>query len=169
MLFFGCRNSNKDFFFREQWCPLVENGSLKLFTAFSRDQVHVILVYCFSKRSGTYHTWVSITTFILSRTGLLFKLVLAIFLIIFMCLYRCLALLRSNCFSLLQQEDKIYVQHKLLENGSLIWNLLAHKQGWFYIAGYDELLLLHGINIAFAAVVFFQSHGRWTKSLGGRQ
>ena len=44
VLFFGCRNSNKDFFFREQWCPLVENGSLKLFTAFSRDQV------------STYHT-----------------------------------------------------------------------------------------------------------------
>ena len=39
VLFFGCRNSNKDFFFKEEWQPLVENGSLQLFTAFSRDQV----------------------------------------------------------------------------------------------------------------------------------
>ena len=90
----------------------------------------------------------------------MFKLVLAIFLIISMSLYRCLALLRSNCFSLLQQEHKIYVQHKLLENSSLIWNLLAHKQGWFYIAGYDELSLSHGINIACAAVVFFLNLAR---------
>jgi len=73
VLFFGCRNSKKDFFFREQWHPLVENGSLKLFTAFSRDQ-----------------------------------------------------------------ENKVYVQHRLLENSSLIWNLLAHQQGWFYIAGNSQ-------------------------------
>ena len=125
-------------------------------------------VYCFLERPGTYytclllfqeiwtyHTRVSITTFILSRTGWLFKLVLAIFLIISMCLYRCLALVYGNCFSLLQQEEKIYVQHKLLENSSLIWDLLTHKQGWFYIAGYDEWSLSHGINITCVAVVFF--------------
>ena len=40
VLFFGCRNSDKDFFFREEWQPLVKNGSLQLFTAFSRDQVN---------------------------------------------------------------------------------------------------------------------------------
>ena len=33
-------------------------------------------------------------------------------------------------------EDKIYVQHRLLENSSLVWDLLAHKKGWCYIAGY---------------------------------
>ena len=38
-----------------------------------------------------------------------------------------------------QQEDKIYVQHRLLENRALVWDILAHKQGWCYIAGYDEL------------------------------
>lgn len=175
MLFFGCRNSKKDFFFREQWRPLVESGSLKLFTAFSRDQVHITLVYCFFQRYGTYHTRVSVTTFSLSRTGSLFKLVLAIFLIISMCLYRCLALLRSDCFSLLQQEDKIYVQHKLLDNSSVIWDLLTHKQGWFYIAGYDEWSLSHGFNIACAAVaVFFPNLARgerkaWEPSNGLRR
>ena len=39
VLFFGCRNSKKDFFFKEEWQQLVENGKLQLFTAFSRDQV----------------------------------------------------------------------------------------------------------------------------------
>lgn len=73
MLFFGCRNSSKDFFFRDQWRLLVEGGSLRLFTAFSRDQ-----------------------------------------------------------------EDKIYVQHKLLENSSLVWDLLVNKHGWFYIAGNSQ-------------------------------
>ncbi|XP_058946686.2 NADPH-dependent diflavin oxidoreductase 1-like isoform X1 [Pocillopora verrucosa] len=73
VLFFGCRNSNKDFFFQDQWGPLVENGSLQLFTAFSRDQ-----------------------------------------------------------------EDKIYVQHRLLEHSFLVWDLLVNKQGWFYIAGNSQ-------------------------------
>ena len=50
VLFFGCRNSNKDFFFREEWQPLVENGSLQLFTAFSRDQVK-----CRNHSSTLYH------------------------------------------------------------------------------------------------------------------
>ena len=39
VLFFGCRNSKKDFFFKEEWQQLVENGKLQLYTAFSRDQV----------------------------------------------------------------------------------------------------------------------------------
>lgn len=39
VLFFGCRNSKKDFFFKEEWQQLVENGKLQLFAAFSRDQV----------------------------------------------------------------------------------------------------------------------------------
>ena len=36
------------------------------------------------------------------------------------------------------QEDKIYVQHRLLEHSFLVWDLLVNKQGWFYIAGYDK-------------------------------
>lgn len=39
VLFFGCRNKNEDFFFEKQWKSLVRDGKLKLFTAFSRDQV----------------------------------------------------------------------------------------------------------------------------------
>lgn len=73
VLFFGCRNSSKDFFFRDQWRLAVEDGSLRLFTAFSRDQ-----------------------------------------------------------------EEKIYVQHRLLENSPLVWDLLVNKQGCFYIAGNSQ-------------------------------
>ncbi|XP_068695868.1 NADPH-dependent diflavin oxidoreductase 1-like [Montipora foliosa] len=73
VLFFGCRKSDKDFFFREEWQPLVQNGSLQLLTAFSRDQ-----------------------------------------------------------------EDKVYVQHRLVENSALVWDVLAHKQGWCYLAGNSQ-------------------------------
>ena len=37
-LFFGCRSSSGDFFFRDVWLNLQEQGRLQLFCAFSRDQ-----------------------------------------------------------------------------------------------------------------------------------
>ena len=54
VLFFGCRNSNKDYFFRDEWQLLVKNGSLQLFTAFSRDQVRLKKSnpFCFSVPNG---------------------------------------------------------------------------------------------------------------------
>lgn len=39
VLFFGCRFESKDFYFRSEWEEMMERGQLKLFTAFSRDQV----------------------------------------------------------------------------------------------------------------------------------
>lgn len=38
LLFFGCRNMDADFHFRSEWEELVKDGSVKLVTAFSRDQ-----------------------------------------------------------------------------------------------------------------------------------
>ena len=40
LLFFGCRNRDKDFYFRDEWEAVQERsgGSVRLFTAFSRDQ-----------------------------------------------------------------------------------------------------------------------------------
>lgn len=38
-LFFGCRSSQSDFFFADEWLPLHQRGALRhLFCAFSRDQ-----------------------------------------------------------------------------------------------------------------------------------
>ncbi|KAF2215481.1 hypothetical protein CERZMDRAFT_35535, partial [Cercospora zeae-maydis SCOH1-5] len=37
-LFFGCRNENSDYFFREEWQSFAENDGLAVCTAFSRDQ-----------------------------------------------------------------------------------------------------------------------------------
>lgn len=39
VVFFGCRYKAADFFFADEWLPLEAEGRLKLFTAFSRDQV----------------------------------------------------------------------------------------------------------------------------------
>ncbi|KAL8758937.1 MAG: hypothetical protein Q9184_003781 [Pyrenodesmia sp. 2 TL-2023] len=38
VLFYGCRNQEADFFYREEWDLLKEKMPLKVFTAFSRDQ-----------------------------------------------------------------------------------------------------------------------------------
>ena len=38
-LFFGCRSKDKDFFFADEWLPMVKSQSLQLYAAFSRDQV----------------------------------------------------------------------------------------------------------------------------------
>lgn len=38
LLFFGCRNQDKDFYFRTEWEKLVNSDQLTLVSAFSRDQ-----------------------------------------------------------------------------------------------------------------------------------
>lgn len=70
VLFFGCRNRLKDFYFDDEWRRLESNGFLKLFVAFSRDQV-----------------------------------------------------------------DKVYVQHLLAEQSTLVWDLLDKDGAFFFVAG----------------------------------
>ena len=44
ILFFGCRNKLADFYFEKEWQAFVESNCLKLFTAFSRDQIEKVYV-----------------------------------------------------------------------------------------------------------------------------
>ena len=37
VLFFGCRNENGDYLYREEWERRAKSGPLRIFTAFSRD------------------------------------------------------------------------------------------------------------------------------------
>lgn len=39
ILFFGCRNEQSDYFFKDEWARFGAEGALRTFTAFSRDQV----------------------------------------------------------------------------------------------------------------------------------
>ena len=39
ILFFGCRNQEQDYFFRDEWQALQQQGALSVYAAFSRDQV----------------------------------------------------------------------------------------------------------------------------------
>lgn len=34
------------------------------------------------------------------------------------------------------QEAKVYVQHRVRDNGELLWDLIANKNACFYIAGW---------------------------------
>ena len=72
---------------------------------------------------------------------------------VFKCFVCFVRLPYDNCLSPCQQEDKIYVQHRLLENSSLVWNLLSHKQGWCYIAGYDELFFHSSVVVLFGITI----------------
>ncbi|XP_062815195.1 NADPH-dependent diflavin oxidoreductase 1 isoform X2 [Anolis carolinensis] len=91
ILFFGCRQKSQDFFCREEWEALVEQGSLVLFVAFSRDQ-----------------------------------------------------------------EEKIYVQHRLRENKALVWDLVKHQGSHIYLAG-NAKQMPEGVSNALVSV--FQSEG----------
>ncbi|XP_067017223.1 NADPH-dependent diflavin oxidoreductase 1-like [Acropora muricata] len=95
VLFFGCRNSERDFFFREEWRAFTKNGSLQLFTAFSRDQ-----------------------------------------------------------------EEKVYVQHRLVENSALVWDVLVNKQGWCYIAGNSQRM---PADVTEALLEIFMREGKMDK------
>ena len=52
MMFFGCRSAKADFFFRDEWLPLVREGFLSLQCAFSRDQEHKVYVQHLLEREG---------------------------------------------------------------------------------------------------------------------
>jgi len=43
-LFFGCRNKDKDFFCGDEWKRYEGSSLMKLFVAFSRDQVNELFV-----------------------------------------------------------------------------------------------------------------------------
>ena len=70
MLFFGCRSQQADFFFAQEWQPLVMERKLELFTAFSRDQ-----------------------------------------------------------------DQKVYVQHRMEEEGRLVWEWVQQRKACIFIAG----------------------------------
>ena len=70
MLFFGCRSQQADFFFAQEWRPLVTEEKLELFTAFSRDQ-----------------------------------------------------------------DQKVYVQHRMEEEGRVVWEWIQQRKAYVFIAG----------------------------------
>lgn len=87
-MFFGCRSKLSDYFFELEWNLLCSQGHLKLFTAFSRDQV--IYIY------------VVLILFIM--VGIL-------------------------------KEQKHYVQHEIMQQATLVYDLIINQHAYCYIAG----------------------------------
>ncbi|XP_071036381.1 NADPH-dependent diflavin oxidoreductase 1 [Parasteatoda tepidariorum] len=54
------------------------------------------------------------------------------------------------------QEDKVYVQHKIVENSTLLWELINHKLAYVYIAG-NAKQMPEGVKDAFLKV--FEKEG----------
>jgi sulfite reductase alpha subunit-like flavoprotein len=44
ILVFGCRKASKDFYYKEEWESMCQSNSMRLLTAFSRDQEHKVYV-----------------------------------------------------------------------------------------------------------------------------
>ncbi|XP_006900668.1 PREDICTED: NADPH-dependent diflavin oxidoreductase 1 isoform X2 [Elephantulus edwardii] len=91
VLFFGCRQQDKDFYWEAEWRELERQGCLVLVTAFSREQ-----------------------------------------------------------------EQKVYVQHRLKELGALVWELLDCRGGHFYLAGNAKSM---PADVTEALMSIFQEHG----------
>ena len=61
LLFFGCRNENTDYFYRDEWSSLEARIPFEIFTAFSRDQSQKVYVQDVIRQHGraVYHLlWV---------------------------------------------------------------------------------------------------------------
>nr|XP_033817301.1 NADPH-dependent diflavin oxidoreductase 1 isoform X2 [Geotrypetes seraphini]XP_033817302.1 NADPH-dependent diflavin oxidoreductase 1 isoform X2 [Geotrypetes seraphini] len=59
------------------------------------------------------------------------------------------------------QEDKVYVQHRIIENGHLVWDLINNGRAWIYLAG-NAKLMPEAVISAFKSV--FQSEGGMSPS-----
>lgn len=53
-LFFGCRGHESDFYFEKEWSQMEKDNSLKILTAFSRDQEEKIYVQHRITEDGEY-------------------------------------------------------------------------------------------------------------------
>jgi len=59
------------------------------------------------------------------------------------------------------QEEKVYVQHRLVENSALVWDVLVNKQGWCYLAGNSQRM---PADVTEALLEIFIKGGKMDKS-----
>ncbi|XP_029468216.1 NADPH-dependent diflavin oxidoreductase 1 isoform X2 [Rhinatrema bivittatum] len=59
------------------------------------------------------------------------------------------------------QVDKVYVQHRILENGHLVWDLISNRGAWVYLAG-NAKLIPEAVTDALKSI--FQSEGGMSTS-----
>ena len=62
------------------------------------------------------------------------------------------------------QEEKVYVQHKIIENGDLVWDWIYHKQARIYLAGSAKQI---PDQVCDALRTVFIQHGQMTSEQAG--
>ncbi|KAJ8331849.1 NAPDH-dependent diflavin reductase [Batrachochytrium dendrobatidis] len=92
ILFLGVRGKHTDYLFGNEWDEMVANGTLQLFTAFSRDQDH-----------------------------------------------------------------KVYIQHRIVDQGALLWNLIDHQDAVVFLSGNAKQM---PSDVADAFRQVFRTHGK---------
>lgn len=109
LLFFGCRSPDADFYYRQEWLQLMQQGALHdrhgLIAAFSRhqpqpDQQQLLEILQVARQDR-----------IDGHTGLPEQPI---------------------------NSSKVYVTHKLRQHGAHVWQLLSEQGAWVYVSGSAE-------------------------------
>lgn len=117
LLFFGCRKRDMDYHYREEWDQLEREGRLQVFAACSRDQViqapfaRVGRIDRSERDFPTLSCSISLTLSFLTFIGYWMHP------------------------HMIAQEDKVYVQHLIEQNGPLVWNYLHERRGTILLSG----------------------------------
>lgn len=120
LLFFGCRRRDQDYLYGSQLEAWAQEGSIQLFTAFSREDV---------REAGGGGDVPEAMCLALTLHG-------GVTALVFPCpLIPCKSHCTSKPHSLpVQPEKKVYVQQRLVEAGAMVWAALQ-AGGHFYVCG----------------------------------
>lgn len=120
-LFFGCRSPDADFYYEEEWWPIMQTGALHqqhgLVAAFSRHSPQPTqpeLLQMLQRAAETSQQQDSGQQELQQQP------------------------LQQPTAASVSSSSRVYVTHKLREHGAAVWKLLSEQGGWVYVSGSAE-------------------------------
>jgi sulfite reductase alpha subunit-like flavoprotein len=120
-LFFGCRSPDADFYYEEEWWPIMQTGALHqqhgLVAAFSRHSPQPTqpeLLQMLQRAAETSQQQDSGQQELQQQP------------------------LKQPTAASVSSSSRVYVTHKLREHGAAVWKLLSEQGGWVYVSGSAE-------------------------------